>query len=66
MPTPVTTIDGPSSCAALQLSGTGAGRLCAVVEGLLVKDPERRFGVDQARAGLQAVQRACATGGPPR
>jgi serine/threonine protein kinase len=43
-----------------------AGRLRAVVEGLLVKDPERRFGVDQARAGLQAVQRACATGGPPR
>jgi serine/threonine protein kinase len=34
-----------------------AGRLRPIIEGLLVKDPERRLSVDQARADLRAVRR---------
>jgi serine/threonine protein kinase len=34
-----------------------AGRLRPIIEGLLVKDPERRLSVDRARADLRAVQR---------
>jgi serine/threonine protein kinase len=34
-----------------------AGVLRPVIEGLLAKEPERRLGVDQSRAALQAVQR---------
>jgi serine/threonine protein kinase len=34
-----------------------AGRLRPIIEGLLVKDPERRLSVDRARADLRAVRR---------
>jgi serine/threonine protein kinase len=33
-----------------------AGRLRPVIEGLLVKEPERRLSADQARAALRAIQ----------